>query len=247
MYEELSKNTAIEVIDTVSTVEELLAKELEKGQYSAFYLVNLGTVVEKYLQWKKLMPRVRPMYAVKSNPDINIVRALHFLGTGFDCASQAELEEVKAVGAKPENIIYANPCKGKDHILYAKENGFDLMTFDNRAELNKVISLHPKARLVLRILPDDSYSLMPFGTKFGASFDESCLLIERCKELGANLVGVSFHVGSGCFSSRAWHDAIRLARRVFDQAAQAGFKLSLLDIGGVRSPTNSPAPFFLFP
>ncbi len=51
--------------------------------------------------------------AVKSNPDINIVRALKFLGTGFDCASQAELEEVMSIGATPGEIIFANPCKGK--------------------------------------------------------------------------------------------------------------------------------------
>jgi ornithine decarboxylase len=232
VYEELSKTSSIELISTVSTVEELLANELEKGQYSAFYLVNLGAVVEKFLQWKKYMPRIHPMYAVKSNPDINIIRALHYLGTGFDCASQAELEEVRSIGAKAENIIYANPCKGKEHILYAKQHGFDTMTFDNAAELDKIISLHPAAKLVIRILPDDRYSLMPFGTKFGASFDESCKLIQRCKELGATLVGVSFHVGSGCYSSQAWHDAIRLARRVFDAAEEAGYKMSLLDIGG---------------
>jgi ornithine decarboxylase len=232
VYQELSKTSAIELIGTVSTVEELLAKELEKGQYSAFYLVNLGAVVEKFLQWKKYMPRVHPMYAVKSNPDINIIRALHYLGTGFDCASQAELEEVRSIGATADNIIYANPCKGKEHILYAKEHGFDLMTLDNCAELDKIIALHPAAKLVIRILPDDRYSLMPFGTKFGASFDESCKLIQRCKELGATLVGVSFHVGSGCYSSQAWHDAIRLARRVFDEADKSGYKLNLLDIGG---------------
>jgi diaminopimelate decarboxylase len=78
---------------------------------------------------------------------------------------------------------------------------------------------------------------MPFGSKFGASFDESCKLIQRCKELGANLIGVSFHVGSGCYSSQAWHDAIRLARRVFDAAQEAGYKMTLLDIGGVRLPS----------
>jgi diaminopimelate decarboxylase len=26
--------------------------------------------------------------------------------------------------------MYANPCKKDDHLLYAKENGIKLMTFD---------------------------------------------------------------------------------------------------------------------
>lgn len=233
VVEELRKNDCpIDVIAQVSTVEELLEKELTQGKFSAFYLVNLGACVEKYLQWVKLLPRVRPMYAVKSNPDINIVRTLKFLGAGFDCASMAELEEVLSVGAQPTDIIYANPCKGKDHILYAREKGIHRMTFDNMAELEKVHALHPEAQLVLRILPDDSHSMMPFGSKFGASFIESVNLIKRCRQLGAQLIGVSFHVGSGCYSSIAWHDAIRLARQVFDEAEKEGLKLSLLDIGG---------------
>jgi len=209
-----------------------LELELKKGEHSAFYLVNLGAVVEKWLQWTKLFPRVEPFYAMKSNPDINIVRTLHNLGTGFDCASKAELDEAISVGVSAEKIIFANPCKGKEHILFAKEVGVEMMTFDNIDELAKIHSLYPSAKLVLRILPDDSHSLMPFGTKFGASFKESMKLIAECKKLGANLIGVSFHVGSGCFSSSAWIDAISLARTIFNEAEKLGFSMNLLDIGG---------------
>jgi len=99
-------------------------------------------------------------------------------------------------------------------------------------ELNKIHSLYPTAKLVIRILPDDRHSLMPFGTKFGASFKDALKLIKQCKNLGASLIGVSFHVGSGCFSSMAWIDAISLARRVFDEAEKEGFDMTLLDIGG---------------
>ncbi len=62
VYEELTKHTSIDLIDEVSTLESLLGKELDKGQFSAFYLVNIGAAVEKFLQWRKLLPRVNPMY-----------------------------------------------------------------------------------------------------------------------------------------------------------------------------------------
>jgi len=225
-------NTSVKLISDASTIEGLLESELQKGEHSAFYLVNLGAVVEKWLQWTKYFPNIEPFYAMKSNPDINIVRTLQLLGTGFDCASKAELDEVVNIGVPPEKIIFANPCKGKEHILFAKQVGVEMMTFDSLDELNKIYSLYPTAKLVIRILPDDSHSLMPFGTKFGASFAEACKLIEQAKKIGACLVGVSFHVGSGCFSSLAWIDAISLARRVFDEAAKAGYELTLLDIGG---------------
>lgn len=71
-----------------------------------------------------------------------------------------------------------------------------------------------QAKLVLRILPDDKYSLMPFGKKFGASWEESKLLIQKCKDVKANLIGVSFHVGSGCFGTIAYKNAIQLAKDV---------------------------------
>jgi len=226
------KFTPVELINEITSVEKLLEKELEKGEFNAFYLVNLGAVVEKYIEWTTNLPRVQPLYAMKSNPDINIIRTLHALGAGFDCASKQELTDALSVGTLPENIIYANPCKGPEHIAFAKEKQLDFMTFDSLAELQKIHGIHPAAKLVLRILPDDSKSIMPFGTKFGASMSDCKKLIEKCRELNLQLVGVSFHVGSGCFSSSAFVDAVLLAREVFDMAEQYDFNLNLLDLGG---------------
>lgn len=209
-----------------------LIEGLTSKYSSSFYVVNLGTVIDKFLLWKQFLPRVEPFYAVKSNPDKLICNTLHLLSAGFDCASKAEIEQVLEMGCCPENIIFANPCKPVEFILYAKENGVEMMTFDNFAELDKIHKHFPKAKLVLRILPDDSHSLMPFGSKFGASFKDSIKLIERCKELDMNLIGVSFHVGSGCYSSVAWVEALKLARSVFDEAEKRGFEMTLLDIGG---------------
>eukprot|EP01091_Cochliopodium_minus_P020457 TRINITY_DN8957_c0_g1_i1.p1 TRINITY_DN8957_c0_g1~~TRINITY_DN8957_c0_g1_i1.p1 ORF type:complete len:722 (+),score=265.08 TRINITY_DN8957_c0_g1_i1:145-2310(+) len=232
IYQELSKHISIVKETETKQLEQLLMKEKEKKDFGGFYFCNLGVVIDKWLLWKKLMPRAKAFYAVKSNPDVNLVRTLAMLGAGFDCASKPELEEVLSLGVKTEDIIFANPCKGRDHIEYAKNNGVAMMTFDNSDELGKIFNMYKEAQLVLRILPDDSHSLMPFGTKFGASLAESTKLIKKCKEIGANLIGVSFHVGSGCFSNQAWPDAIKLARQIWDIAVEEGFQMKLLDIGG---------------
>jgi len=47
------------------------------------------------------------------------------------------------------------------------------------------------------------------------------------------IFGDSFHVGSGCYSTVAYQDALKLARKMFDMAGDYGYKLNLLDIGGV--------------
>ena len=49
-------------------------------------------------------------------------------------------------GVKPEQIVFANPCKQLSHMEYAMTHGVDLMTFDNEMELQKVKRLAPNAR-----------------------------------------------------------------------------------------------------
>jgi len=90
----------------------------------------------------------------------------------------------------------------------------------------------PDAELVLRIASNDSMSLMPFGYKFGASYEDALALILACEQLSAKLVGISFHVGSGCYSSVGFIDTLRVAKKLFIEAERVGLKLNLLDIGG---------------
>jgi len=57
-------------------------------------------------------------------------------------------------------------------------------------------------------------------------------LLSLAKELELNVVGVSFHVGSGASDPAAYWKAVQDARIVFDQAAELGFSMKTLDIGG---------------
>jgi len=154
------------------------------------------------------------------------------LGTGFDCASQAEIERVLKLGVDPARIIYAQPCKTKSYIRYAAKMGVKQMTFDNADELYKIRVLFPGAELILRILTDDSASLCRLSAKFGASLDKTRELLDLAKTLGLTVTGVSFHVGSGASDPESFTQAVKDARFVFDQAAAAGFDLKMLDVGG---------------
>jgi ornithine decarboxylase len=154
------------------------------------------------------------------------------LGTGFDCASQAEIECVLKLGVDPARIIYAQPCKTKSYIRYAAKVGVKQMTFDNADELHKIRAIFPGAELVLRILTDDSASLCRLSAKFGASLDKTQELLDLAKSLGLNVTGVSFHIGSGASDPGSFLKAVQDARTVFDQATAAGFDLRMLDVGG---------------
>ncbi|ELT89639.1 hypothetical protein CAPTEDRAFT_92753 [Capitella teleta] len=108
-----------------------------------------------------------------------------------------------------------------------------LMTFDNACELHKIKAIYPTSRLVLRLLPpDESNSTIKLGNKFGASSKAACKLLETAKDLDLNIVGVSFHVGSGNHEPSSYYAAVVLAKEIFDHAQKIGFNLNLLDIGG---------------
>ncbi|KAF8980976.1 hypothetical protein BGZ46_003396 [Entomortierella lignicola] len=199
---------------------------------NAFYIADLGEVYRQHLRWKSLLPRIEPFFAMKCNPDPMVMRLLASLGAGFDCASKNEIQSVLEMGVDPSRIIYANPCKQNSFVKYAYQNKVRMMTFDNAEELHKIKRFHPEAELVLRILTDDSKSLCKLGLKFGAPLDTTGNLLATAQELGLNVIGISFHVGSGCFDANAFGEAVIRARRVFDQAKEYGYDFKFLDVGG---------------
>ena len=142
------------------------------------------------------------------------------------------MEEILRKGGKPEDIIFANPSKSNSFLEYSKRNGIDLMTFDNREELDKINAIFPESRLVLRIKVDDKDSNIRLGLKFGADMQNVETILKRAKDMKMNVIGVAFHVGSGCQSSQSYVNAIKTSRVVFDLAQTMGFHMSLVDIGG---------------
>uniref|UniRef100_A0A8C4QUD8 ornithine decarboxylase n=1 Tax=Eptatretus burgeri TaxID=7764 RepID=A0A8C4QUD8_EPTBU len=199
---------------------------------NALFVGDLGAVVRKHAQWREALPRVSPFYAVKCNDSPAVITTLAALGTGFDCASKNEMGLVLSAGVPPDRIIFANPCKQLSHIKYAANNGVSLITFDNSIELGKIARTFPLAKLVLRIIADDSTAVVRLSMKFGAGLKSCRGLIEQARRFHLDVVGVSFHVGSGCTDANTYTQAIADARCVFDMAEEFGYHLSVLDIGG---------------
>jgi len=223
-------------------VQERVAQlELQHCE-DAFFLADLGDVVKKYEKWMELLPRVEPFYAVKCNQDPAVLRLLARLGIGFDCASKDEISRILKLGVKPSRIVYANPCKQTSFVRFAAKGKVDLMTFDNEAELIKIKNVFPTARLLLRILPPADFKVQcQLGNKFGCHPNDAAFLLRKAKALGLNVVGVSFHVGSGVEEAEAFSAAVEVADQVFATGEALGFHFDLLDIGG-GFPGHAAAP-----
>jgi ornithine decarboxylase len=175
---------------------------------------------------------VRPHYAVKCNPEPKLIHLMREALAGFDCASQRELSIMNSKGHFRDSIIYANPCKSERDIEYAKEMGHPLTVVDSIEEVEKLHLKKYEGGALIRIKVDDSESAMPFGAKFGATDGAVAKIGLEALRLGIALKGISFHVGSGCFSSRAHYNAILNAVKHCGTLKKQGHPVKMVDIGG---------------
>jgi ornithine decarboxylase len=197
-----------------------------------FYIVDLDKVEDQFNRWVEYLPNIQPYFAVKSNPDNNIINLLAKLGCCFDCASKNELKNVLSIVHNPDKIIFANPCKVSSHLMYARDNNITMMTFDSMEELEKIYNIYPEAHILLRICVDDTNSMCKFNSKFGCPQNNILKIFERVKKLRMNLVGFSFHVGSGCSDARSFYKAIEDCAVTYKASQEYGFNISIIDIGG---------------
>lgn len=223
-------------VTATQLIHDQILSAQQTGSEKAFFVGDLSATYEAVKTWRNspLGDRVEIFYAVKCNPSPVVLHLLSLMGTSFDCASTAEIDLVLSLPTAPtgDRIIFANPCKPASYIRSAARAGVEMMTFDNADELYKIARHYPAAKLVLRILTDDSKSLCRLGLKYGAPLATCSGLLALAAKLGLNVIGVSFHVGSGCKDPNQFTDAVWRARQVFDMGAKAGFNFTFLDVGG---------------
>ena len=210
-----------------------IARQAARQRYlRPFLILDNAIVREKARRFRAAMPRVRPHYAVKANPDRRVVKALLQEGCSFEIASTAELDLLLSLGVNPAEVFYSNPIKSRQAIAYAAVRGVEWFVVDSVDELRRVHEHKADAKIYLRIATPNIGSDWPLSGKFGAGSGESREIILTAAKLGADLAGVTFHAGSQCRNPENWRVGIEKARTLFDAMAKAGLKPRMLDIGG---------------
>lgn len=209
------------------------ATETLAGQYGTPLLVlSMEQVERNYAFLSEQLPGVKLYYAVKANPNEAIVGKLAELGSYFDVASDGEMRFLTEMGVAPERMVYANPVKTPSGLKVAKETGIYKFTFDSESEISKMASAIPGGSVLLRVRVDNPKALVDLNKKFGAHPDDVIHLLQEARRQGLDVAGLCFHVGSQSSSPDGHIAALKICRRLFDEAQADGFNLHILDIGG---------------
>ncbi|MDB6127826.1 MAG: Orn/DAP/Arg decarboxylase 2 [Verrucomicrobia bacterium] len=223
-------------------------QQLAKKNGTPLFVIDHDALRKAYRLFRKHLPRVQAYYAVKANPDAEIVRTLFKEGASFDVASMPEFkivyQNIKGMPAKQrqdwiwDKIIYANPTKPTD-TLEELNRYKPLVTFDNLEEIQKIKQHAPNAGLVLRLKVPNTGAMVELSSKFGAPPGEAVDLILAADRAGLTVEGISFHVGSQTTNFENYVQALNLSANIFKEARDRGYtKMNLLDIGG-----GFPAPY----
>ncbi len=223
-------------------------QKLAREHGTPLFVIDHDALRKAYREFRRYLPRVQVYYAVKANPDPQIVKTLFEAGASFDVASMPEFmivyQNIKHLPAKQrqqwiwDKIIYANPTKPTDTLEELNQYK-PLVTFDNLEEIHKIKKHAPTAGLALRLKVPNTGAMVELSSKFGASPGEAVDLILAADKLGLTVEGISFHVGSQTTNFENYVQALALTANVFKEAQDRGYtKMNLLDIGG-----GFPAPY----
>ncbi|XP_026156404.1 antizyme inhibitor 1b [Mastacembelus armatus] len=227
-------NYIIELLEEGVTLEDVIDGHIcEQAlvEKSAFVVGNLGALMRQHACWQSIAPQLQPYYPVKCNSSPAVIEILASLGLGFICTNKTEVSLVLEHGVPPENIILSGVCKQLAHIKHAAKNNIEHLVCENEAELSKISRLHPGAKLLLQISTEAHAAETSMA--FGSSLKNCRHLLEAAKELGVQVVGVTFHIPSSCQDlQQAYTHALSDARCVLDMGVDLGFNMNILDIGG---------------
>lgn len=211
----------------------LYSEEILTKNYSDFFngAVNAGLI----------NPLV--CFALKSNPNKELLKILAKLGSGADIVSGGELKRALEAGISPDKIVFSGVGKTEEEILFAlkvSKNGLFSFNVESLEELELINSCAKKlkktARVAFRLNPvvqPKTHKFISTGNKthkFGLlEADVMSSLGQKKYWSHSKLVGLSVHIGSQLLDLKATKKAIV---KLCEVALKTEAELEFLDVGG---------------
>jgi diaminopimelate decarboxylase len=216
------------------------------AQYGTpFYLYDLDTIKEKIHNVRNAFgDSIEILYAVKANPNRELLRGIRMDVDGLDIASKGEMEQALFAGYEAKKLSFAGPGKNRAELSEAMKYGIGIISVESLRELNdiKTIAIEERmiANIALRINPQlliKEFAIKMGGkaTQFGIDEEdvESAISFMRQHEDSFNFLGVHIYAGTQCMSEEAIakniENTLEIAARL---KSKHGLECSMINLGG---------------
>lgn len=182
-------------------------------------------------------------FAVKSNPNLAVLRVMAREGFGADVVSGGELARALAAGMSPADIVFSGVGKtwAELEMGLSKDIGqFNIESEEEGLELAELAAERgQKARCALRVNPDidagthEKISTGKADNKFGVPIDMAVAMYLRLAALpGLEMRGLAVHIGSQLSDLRPLEQAFEKIGAIMQQIRAAGGSVTHVDLGG---------------
>jgi diaminopimelate decarboxylase/aspartate kinase len=204
-------------------------------QHGAAYVYDGGTIAERIADLQRVSAVNRLLYAVKANPNTEVLRRIAAAGVGFDCVSQGELEHVLKTfpGLDRQRLLFTPNFAPRAEYEFALHQEVRV-TLDNLYPLREWPDLFGERELLVRI--DTGHGrghhehVRTAGeqSKFGIPLFELDELARLAQQGKTRIVGLHAHTGSGIFNVRNWSETAGLLAGLLGRFPAVRY----LDLGG---------------
>jgi len=182
-------------------------------------------------------------FAVKSNPNLAVLKVLQREGYGADVVSGGELSRALAADMAPADIVFSGVGKTHDEMVYGLETDigqFNLESEEEGLELSAVaVRLGKIARCALRVNPDvdarthEKISTGKAENKFGVPIHRAAEIYTALAALpGLDMRGIAVHIGSQLSSLEPLETAFEKVGALILELRNAGQTVTHADLGG---------------
>ncbi len=182
-------------------------------------------------------------FAVKSNPNLAVLRVLSREGYGADVVSAGEMRRALAAGIAPDKIVFSGVGKTATELRAGLEAGIGQFNIESEEEGLELAAIAAEmgmtAQCSLRINPDvdagthDKISTGKADNKFGVPIDQAGQIFGRLAGLpGIRLRGVAVHIGSQLSELAPLEAAFEKLGALVRSLRGAGHAITHVDLGG---------------
>jgi diaminopimelate decarboxylase len=251
-----------ENIDGVLHAEQVPLPEIAKAVGTPVYVYSRATLERHARVFREALsgldnPHIA--FAVKSNPNLAVLKVLAKQGYGADVVSGGEMDRALAAGMKAEDIVFSGVGKTAEEIVRALKAGIGQFNIESEEEGRELAiladTLGYRANAVLRINPDvdagthGKISTGKADNKFGVGIHRASEIYARLSALpGIHMRGVALHIGSQLTSLDPLEVAFGKIGVLVSKLREAGHGITHVDLGGglgvkYRAEDNPPDPF----